>query len=48
MEDPLDYIDFDQVLQHGDPGRWKSLGTKPGSGVPAHSLDAPEGTLKIY
>ena len=48
MEDPLEYIEFEQVLRHGDPSGWRFLDTKPGSGVPAHSLDAPEGTLKIY
>jgi hypothetical protein len=48
MDDPLDYIDFDEILQHGDPGRWKAKGPKSGSGVPAHSATAPPGTLKIY
>ena len=48
MEDPLDYIDFDDILQHGDPARWKTKGPKAGSGVLAHSTDAPDGTLKIY
>ena len=48
MDDPLEYIDFDEVLQHGDPGRWKAKGQKAGSGVVAHSPDAPPGTLKMY
>ena len=48
MDDPLDFVDFDDVLQHGDPGRWKFKGTKPGSGSTAHSANAPSGTLKIY
>ena len=48
MDDPLEYIDFDEVIQHGDPGLWKFKPPKPGSGVPADSLDAPPGTLKIY
>jgi hypothetical protein len=48
VEDPLDFIDFADVLQHGDPGRWTPRGEKPGSGAPAHSRDAPPGTLKIY
>ena len=48
MDDPLDFIDFDDILQHGDPGRWKFKGQKPGSGVFAHSPSAPPGTLKIY
>jgi hypothetical protein len=37
MDDPLEYIDFDEVLQHGDPGRWTFKGEKAGSGVPANS-----------
>jgi hypothetical protein len=48
MQDPLDYIDYDTVCEHGDPGTWKYQGTKPGSGVPAHTQQAPPGTLKIY
>ena len=48
MDDPLDFIDFDEVIQHGDPNRWTFLGPKPGSGVPAHSPNAPLGTLKHY
>jgi hypothetical protein len=48
MDDPLEYIDFDEIIQHGDPGRWKFKGVKPGSGVLAHSPDAPSDTLKIY
>ena len=48
MDDPLEFIDFDEIIQHGDPGRWKYKGQKPGSGVPAHSANAPPGTLKIY
>lgn len=48
MDDPLDYVDFVDVLQHGDPGRWTFLGEKPGSGVPAHSSAAPSGTIKVY
>jgi hypothetical protein len=48
MDDPLEFIDFDDVLQHGDPGHWTLIEEKPGSGVPAHSSDAPPGTLKIY
>jgi hypothetical protein len=37
MDNPLDFIDFDEVTQHGDPSRWTFVGPKPGSGVPAHS-----------
>lgn len=48
MDDPLEYIDFDEVLQHGDPGQWTFKGHKPGSGVPAHSPQAPPGTVKTY
>ncbi len=40
MDNPLDFIDFDEVLQHGDPGTWKFLGAKTGSGlVQRQSLD---------
>jgi hypothetical protein len=48
MDDPLDFIDFDDVIQHGDPSRWTFLGPKSGSGVPAHSPKAPPGTIKHY
>jgi hypothetical protein len=48
MQDPLDYIDYNDLADHGDPGAWKYQGTKPGSGVPAHSPLATPGTLKIY
>lgn len=48
LDNPLDEIDFADVLKHGDPGKWKSKGEKPGSGAPATSRDAPPGTLKIY
>ncbi len=48
MEDPLQYIDFDEILRHGDPGQWKTKGQKPGSGLPATSPNAPPGTLKVY
>lgn len=48
MEDPLDQVDFVDVLQHGDPTNWKLLGEKEGSGIRAHASDAPPGTVKIY
>jgi hypothetical protein len=48
MDDPLDFIDPDEIFEHGNPGRWKFIKEKPGSGVPAHSPNAPPGTLKIY
>jgi hypothetical protein len=48
MDDPLDFVDFDDVIQHGDPGKWKYVGVKPGSGVQAHSPSAPPGTTKHY
>lgn len=48
MDNPLDFVDFADVLQHGDPNNWKYNGEKPGSRVPAHSPMAPPGTLKIY
>jgi hypothetical protein len=48
QEDPLEYIDMDDVLQHGDPGGWTFLGPKPGSPVPANSPNAPPDTMKHY
>jgi hypothetical protein len=47
MDDPRDFVDFADLLQHGDPSNWKFQGNKAGSGVPAHSPDAPSGTLEI-
>jgi hypothetical protein len=48
MDDPLDFIDPDEIFEHGNPNLWKFIRVKPGSGVPAHSANAPPGTLKIY
>lgn len=48
MDDPLDYIDFADILRHGDPGLWAFRGPKPGSPVPAHSPGAAPGTMKHY
>jgi hypothetical protein len=48
MDDPLDYIDFVDIIQHGDPAKWKFKGPKPGSPAPATSLHAPPGTMKHY
>ena len=31
VENPLNFIDFADVVGHGDPGKWKLLGAKPGS-----------------
>jgi hypothetical protein len=48
MDDPLDFIDPDEIYDHGDPNNWKKVGTKKGSGALAHSRTAPPGTRKIY
>lgn len=48
MDDPLDFVDFADVLQHGDATKWRFLEKKPGSGVIARSDLAPAGTRKIY
>lgn len=48
QEDPLDYIDMDDVIPHGDPTKWTYLGPKVGSGVPATSPTAEPGTTKHY
>jgi len=48
QEDPLDYIDMIDVLQHGDPSKWTFKALKAGSGVPATSPTASPGTTKHY
>jgi hypothetical protein len=48
MDDPLDYIDFADIIQHGDPGKWRFKGPKPGSPTPATSPNARPGTMKHY
>lgn len=48
QEDPLNYIDLDDILQHGVPENWKYLGPKPGSPVVAHSSRSRPGTMKHY
>ncbi len=45
---PLDEIDMDDVLQHGDPGKWTHLGPKKGSPATATSPNAVPGTTKYY
>ena len=47
-EDPLDHIDFADVLVHGDPGKWTYIGPKSGSPTPATSPKARPGTVKHY
>jgi hypothetical protein len=48
MDDPLDFIDFPDIIEHGDPTNWKYRGPKPGSPVPANSLNAQPGSMKHY
>jgi hypothetical protein len=48
MDDPLDFVDFADVLQHGNPSRWKFLGKKSGSPIAATSPLAQPGTMKHY
>ena len=48
MENPLDQIDFDEVVQHGDPNLWTFIGPSPGSPAPATSPQAQPGTMKCY
>jgi hypothetical protein len=48
MDDPLDYVDFVEVLAHGSPAGWRFLGAKHGSPIPASSVNAPAGTMKHY
>jgi hypothetical protein len=47
-DDPLDYVDLDDILQHGAPSDWMYVGPKEGSPVPAHSIRAHPGTMKHY
>jgi hypothetical protein len=48
MDDPLEYIDFADVMQHGDPSKWIFRGPKAGSPTPATSFAAERGTMKHY
>ena len=48
QEDPLDFVDLDDILQHGMPENWKYLGPKQGSPVPAHTPRALPGTMKNF
>jgi hypothetical protein len=48
MEDPLDYVDFVDVVAHGDPSRWIYVGPKAGSPLEATSSYAHEGSMKHY
>jgi hypothetical protein len=48
MDDPLDFVDFDDILIHGDPGKWSFRGPKPGSPTPATTPMAAPGTWKHY
>ena len=48
MEDPLDFVDFADIIQHGDPRKWQYKGLKPGSPTPATSPHAQTGTMKHY
>jgi hypothetical protein len=48
MDDPLDYVDFVDIIQHGDPSKWAFRGPKPGSPTPATSPNARPGTMKHY
>ena len=47
-DDPLDFIDFADVVQHGDPGNWTYKGPKAGSPTPANTQTAQPGTMKHY
>ena len=48
MNDPLDYVDFVDVIAHGSPDRWRFKRAKDGSPTPATSPIAPAGTMKHY
>jgi hypothetical protein len=48
FDDPLDFIDFADIIEHGDPNTWKFKGNKKGSPTPATSSGAAPGTMKHY
>jgi hypothetical protein len=48
IEDPLDYIDFADILVHGDPRKWTYKGKKQGRPTPVTSPGASPGTMKHY
>jgi hypothetical protein len=48
VDDPLDYIDFADIIEHGDPSKWKYKGPTAGSPTPATSPTAEPGTMKHY
>jgi hypothetical protein len=48
MDDPLDFVDFTEVVRHGDPAKWKRRGPKPGSPTAATSPAAEPGTMNRY
>jgi hypothetical protein len=48
VDDPLDFIDFDDVIQHGDPRKWRYLVPKKRSPTPATSENGLPGTVKHY
>lgn len=47
-QDPLDFIDMDDVHAHGDPSQWIFKGPKSGSPTSATSPHALPGTKKHY
>ncbi len=48
MDDPLDFIDLADIMNHGDPSKWVFKGPKTGSPTPATSRGASPGTMKHY
>ncbi len=48
MDNPLDFVDFADVIEHGDPSHWHYRGPKAGSPTPATSPSAKPGTMKHY
>ncbi len=48
MDNPLDFVDFPDIIAHGNPDSWKYRGPKPGSPIPANSPNAQPGTMKHY
>jgi hypothetical protein len=48
MDNPLDYVDFADVIIHGNPDKWRFKGAKDGRPVQATSSLAPPETMKHY
>ena len=48
MDDPLEFVDLADAIEHGDPGKWMFKRPKQGSPAVATSASAAPGTMKHY